>query len=209
MVPAPSGTLARGTTMTIIAALVHPIRLSRSITNRPARSVKVLLPDMRQLSQSLTKIKRAGYSLYSFVDFFTCMSIWHDRVDELERIIYRLEEADYGQHGELIALLKLLILHFRNGGRSEFGINRTKRGEQVTTENVYVGGIYGLMTYKVKDWMALDWIHEVGHFRRTPWERELGEYSDHQVMCMWAKMFMDSHIGPVIESIRKIEKLLD
>ncbi|TSC75385.1 MAG: hypothetical protein G01um101430_480, partial [Parcubacteria group bacterium Gr01-1014_30] len=62
------------------------------------------------------------------------------------------EDNRGGEHNEVLEKLRALQKYFENAGRDEYGWNRTKPGETVTADRVFLGNIYGLFTHPVPFW---------------------------------------------------------
>jgi hypothetical protein len=105
------------------------------------------------------------------VAFFERTSYLYDNIDEIRQIPLKgretrtvwgkIKHAFIGKKGEpyrspeeteSLKKQQFFIEEVCKGGRSEFGRNRTKKGEKVTADNVYFGDIYGLYTLPVRKW---------------------------------------------------------
>jgi len=98
--------------------------------------------------------------------------------------------------------LNIINSHLDNAGRCRRGFNRTSVGQPVTTNDVYLGDIYGIFTFTVEKWI-----------NETP------EYSTHMAIIdkstgkpIWltkliaeyqARPFIKSHIC-IIENINNV-----
>lgn len=119
-----------------------------------------LLESLLQLRRDLSTWR--GYSkdhtgdpMWNIVRFFNAVGARHDRCGEIGDMIAGLEGVNYGQHDRLINLLKRLKSSFEKAGRDQYGMNRTKPGQLVVDGNVFLGGIYGTMTFSVSQWKEL------------------------------------------------------
>ena len=109
--------------------------------------------DFQKLRIILVRSKSSDFNVNALDDiitFFNIVSKWHDR--GLEDIIERIERTNYGQHDCLIKNLQALNACFIRYGRCEYGWNRTKFGERVTKDNVFLGDINGLFTNPISFW---------------------------------------------------------
>jgi len=103
--------------------------------------------------------------------------------------------------------LTALQIRFRNAGRDEYGMNRTKKGEVVTTNKVFLGNIYGLFTLPISDW------DKCKHERKGLWKG--GNWDGHpdvenrnayDVVSMQAQRFMRSHVSPMVNLIESLQQ---
>ena len=161
------------------------------------RKLAALIPELQQLRQALQRESKVGDPLTLIVYFFDIVSKWHDRgltdiIAELERVKFR------GRYDEIIEKLKTLQGHFVNAGRDPYGMNRTKRGQMVTEDNVYLGNIYGLFTKTVRFWKQRKGEPKGG------WGFSNMEHlNPFDVVSRQAREFMMSHAG----MIKLIDKL--
>lgn len=62
--------------------------------------------------------------------------------------------------GKMIQVQKELNDIVEYIGRSQYGVNRTQKGEKITLDNIYLGGIFGLCTFSARKWLESDSIYE-------------------------------------------------
>lgn len=82
--------------------------------------------------------------------------------------------------------LKLVNLHIKKSGREEYGWVRSKKGEPVTLDNLYLGNIHGLNT-------------KTARFFKNSGDAEVQTIIQDQL-----KSFINSHRKPLIENISKV-----
>ena len=68
--------------------------------------------------------------------------------------IFDLSRHDNGKFSQQIEALLVMQKHFYLAGRSEYGINRTKKGEEVNADKVYLGDIFGIETKTATYWLG-------------------------------------------------------
>lgn len=118
---------------------------------KPGRKLSAVMPELHQLREVLSRISQSRDPFTEIVPFFNTVSVWHDRgIDDL---IVAFEEVNDGQYDEVLRKLRTLQRHFENAGRCRYGINRTKRGERVSADKLFLGGIYGTFTHPVSFWI--------------------------------------------------------
>lgn len=164
----------------------------------PRKKLRVIMPELRQLREYLKETASQSEPLYRLVEFFDRISPWHDR--GLEDVISPFRQVNYGQHDHVIVQLIKLEGHFVNAGRDQSGMNRTERGERVSADKVYLGGIFGLFTHPVPFWVT----------RRGEPKGAHPDYPDmngYDLIAWHATRFMGSHIGPMVQLIDELERL--
>lgn len=179
----------------------------KAIFTKPERKLAVVKPELQQLRQALQRASESRDPLTEIVHFFDNLSRWHDR--GIGDLIAAFEEVNYGQYDEVLKKLRTLQKHFENAGRDEYGWNRTKRGETVTADKVFLGNIYGLFTHPVpfwqqrrdepKDqWEGITWAG-------AAWGDSLKGMNAYDVVSQQAREFMASHIGPMVAILNNLE----
>lgn len=165
---------------------------------KPERKLTALNLEFQQLRQALQRLSESRDPLTEIVQFFDSMSRWHDR--GIGDLIAAFEEVNYGQYDAVLEKLRTLQKHFENAGRCEYGWNRTKRGETVTADKVFLGNIYGLFTHPVSFWKQRK-DEERGGWGFSGMEN-LNAYD---VVSQQARKFMVSHVGPMIAILDNLE----
>ncbi|MDP2864371.1 MAG: hypothetical protein Q8N73_01785 [bacterium] len=167
----------------------------KAIFAKPKRKLVTLMPEFRQLCEDLKRMAESRDSLTDIVHFFDTMSRWHDR--GIGDLIAAFEEVNYGQYDEVLEKLRTLQKHFANAGRDEYGWNRTKRGETVTADKVFLGNIYGLFTHPVHFWQQRN------DEKKGGWGYSGMEHLNaYDVVSQQARKFMSSHIIDMVELIK-------
>ncbi len=171
----------------------------------PKKQAAKLLPELIELREQLNKaINRPP--LDAIVSFFDIVSMWHDRIDEVDNLISSLEKVNYGQHTKLIQNLMGLRKHFEDAGRSRYGWNRTTRGQTVTEDTVFLGNIFGLWTFPVRHWKSTrNQARDIGTFAGFTGMREMNAYD---VVCCQATRFITPHAIGIRRAISWLENNL-
>lgn len=170
----------------------------KAIFTKPERKLTVVKPELQQLRQTLQRASESRDPLTEIVQFFDSMSRWHDR--GIGDLIAAFEEVNYGQYDAVLEKLRTLQKHFANAGRDEYGWNRTKRGETVVADKVFLGNIYGLFTHPVPFWKQRK-DEKKGGWGFSGMEN-LNAYD---VVSEQARKFMSSHTSPMIAIISNLE----
>ena len=170
----------------------------KAIFTKPEKRITALLPEFRQLRQTLQRASESRDPLTEIVHFFDKVSMWHDR--GISDLTATFEKINYGQYNEVIKKLRTLQAHFINAGREPYGWNRTKHGETVTEDNVYLGNIYGLWTKTVRFWKQRK------DEKKGGWGYSgMDHLNAYDVVSEQARKFMASHTGPMIAIINDLE----
>ena len=120
----------------------------------------------------------SGKEVYNYgVKFFNIIASFQDN--------YAVEAEMFKDTNEET---RILVKHINNAGRDLYGIVRAKRGEPVTLHNLYLGNIYGLVTYPAAFW------------------QDQPEKDIQQIIQGQLSGFIKSHREPMIELITKVLK---
>jgi len=164
----------------------------KSVYIKPKRKLAEMKPALEELQQNLKQVYGSADPLTDIVLFFDIMSRWHDRgVDDL---IKAFEETNFGQHNEVIKDLRNLQRHFKNAGRNMSGWNRTRFGETVTPNKVFLGNILGLPIETVSHWISLKGLTRTGMM-------------DYNIVENQARWFMVSHAKLMFPILSRIQQL--
>lgn len=167
----------------------------KAIFVKPERELVLVKPKLQELRCTLQYASNSEYPLVAIVEFFDAVSRWHDR--GISDLIAAFEGVNYGQYGELLEKLRILQRHFVDAGRQKHGWNRTKYGERVTADNVFLGDNRVSSWKQRKDMPRGDWGFP-----------GMEEKSDYDVVSEQAREFMTSHAGPMITIIRDLEAVV-
>lgn len=158
-----------------------------------------LMPALRELRANLRSVEFSRDPLADIIRFFNFVSPWQDR--GLRDVIAAFRDVNYGQYDDVLEKLKTLQLHFERAGRSKYGWNRTKPGETVTEDNVYLGNIFGLWTKTVRFWK------ERKNEPKGGWGFSGMEHlNPYDVVSEQARKYMETHIGPMWELITGLDQ---
>jgi hypothetical protein len=172
--------------------------------------LQALVPELQQLrSQLLSAEFSRKQALDRIVAFFDAVSRWQDRDAELAGIIADLTALNRkGCYDGLLHDLSILRHHFGNAGRCSCGLNRTRWGEIVTEDKVYLGDRWGLFTKTVSFWKGTADAPRDPNGWKGGWhdgEPYLVGKNAFDVVSDQAEEFMVSHIGPMVGLVNNIE----
>ncbi|MEZ0226829.1 MAG: hypothetical protein ACAH83_19895 [Alphaproteobacteria bacterium] len=154
------------------------------------KALQQLTPSLQALDQQLQAVEKIPDPIDRLVRFFDAVSQWNDRQQEAPLsvgvVLNAFRKANgSGEHAKTIEALETLQIHFNRSGRDEYGINRTKPGEVVTADNVYLGNVYGRWTFTANKWKEA--------FSRD----NATAQEDRQIIEGQAAGFVESHIKPM------------
>lgn len=137
-----------------VATMMNFVKRFRAMMNPPEHQLLEYHPNLKQLDGWLEQIL-ANFEDDPFpnlISFLAATAHWYDH--DLTSIINVFKNVNAGQYDAVIENLQQLEHHIARAGRSEFGMNRTKPGERVTADVVFLGNIYGLFTHPVSRWQT-------------------------------------------------------
>lgn len=170
----------------------------KAIFVRPKRKLADVMPEFQQLRQALQCAFKVEDPLTGIVHFFDNVSKWHDR--GIGDLIAAFERVNYGQYDKVQDELETLQGYFIRAGRDMCGWNRTKPGQTVTDDNIYLGDIFGLRTKTVRFWKQRK------DEKKGGWGfSNMGHLNAYDVVSLQARGFMDSHTEPMIGIINGLE----
>lgn len=120
----------------------------------PKTAILELQPKLNELEEKLKEVDAMDNKVEGIVKLFKLISPIQDAGgyrQEIERLQKRNRK---GRFDKEIEALQILQRHFHNAGRSEYGLNRTTNGEEVTAEKVFLGNVFGLWTKTAAYWMS-------------------------------------------------------
>ena len=173
------------------------VKRVRALLNPPERALRACRLEFEALASELEQVMRETESdaLSGIVSFFSITSRWHDR--GLLDLIERFSQVNDGQYDEIIGKLTTLHYQFVRAGRDEFGWNRTKHGEEVVPDKVYLGNIYGLFTHPVPVWQ------EGKDKPKSSWPG-VRDSNPYEVVSAQARNFVQNHAPVMAQRAREL-----
>lgn len=118
------------------------------------KTIESIQPKLQKLEEEIRKIDAMDNKIEAIVRLFQVISPIQDAGGFSQEIFYLEKRNRNGKLNSKIEALGILQVHFHNAGRSEFGINRTTKGEEVTPEKVFLGNVFGLWTKTAAYWLG-------------------------------------------------------
>lgn len=112
-----------------------------------------LHPILDELEKEIKAIEAMNNKVEAMVKLFQVTSPLQDAGGFSQEIFLLNKYASKKMRNEIEAL-QILQIHLRRAGRDEYGINRTKPGEMVTADKVYLGNVFGLWTKAASYWLS-------------------------------------------------------
>ena len=148
---------------------------------------------LTQARQSINEAFNEHDALIGIVKYFNATATLDDNLG-----IITTELREQNKNDEFQNALKAFSAHVRNSGRDSSGYNRTKNGETVTTDNVFLGGDTGYAPTKtVSHWLSV-------RQSNNPTDKELISAIEAK-----AKWFIDTHrpiLGYIDTLLRTVQK---
>jgi hypothetical protein len=168
-------------------------------TSKQSRKLRAELPALIRLSIALGSLPKEHYEpLDRIVALFNLVSPWYDRLDELRCRLNFSSDTEIGKK------IEELFQQFENVGRCQYGWNRTKKGQIVTHDDVFLGNVYGIWTFNVAQIMG--WKNED---KKITWGYDFGEpVNVYDIISRWQALpFIRSHSEKIVDLIKEIEQL--
>lgn len=125
----------------------------RAMIWNPKRDFRKVNQKADKLQKQMKEISAMPNKVEAIVRLFQVISPLQD-AGGFSDVITKLKKKNYGQIDKEILALESLQSHFRSAGRNIFGYNRTKPGEEVTAQSVYLGDVFGLFTKTAAYWLS-------------------------------------------------------
>lgn len=178
----------------------------RSIFYPASRDIKKIRKDLSSLEKEMNEISGWSNQVKAIVRLFQVISPIQDKGGFAE-LITNLKRKNYGQMDGVISALEILQIHFRKAGREEFGMNRTKKGEEVTAGKVYLGDVFGIWTFSAEHFLSKQ--KDLEHQFRE----DISKDPKNPVSMWWiinnyqAEAFVKSHTKGILEQIEILKKV--
>lgn len=138
-------------TMVFIAALLYGVSWFRKRQEKKQvkRELSATTYKLMGLVFELKRCQKRKDPVRGLVDFFALISAWHDQVGDIHELVQKAHRLEV--HPKATSCLEELARLIQKYGRQEYGMNRTRPGEMVTKEKVYLGDIHGCWTKTVAE----------------------------------------------------------
>lgn len=156
-------------------------------------------PQLNSLEKSLTEIQDTSNKVEAIVKLFQVISPIQD-AGGFSVLISKLQKKNRKKFATKLQALLILQKHFENAGRCKSGFNRTKTGEEVTSDKVYLGDVYGIWTKSASYWLNHQQEFEQD-FREDLSKDQAKPVSTWYCINGQAGIFVRSHVEGILEQI--------
>ena len=118
------------------------------------KTIERIQPQLKALEAEMKVIEAMDNKVEAIVKLFQVISPIQDAGGFSQEIFNLKKHNRSGKFNSQIEALGVLQAHFHKAGRSEYGMNRTAKGEEVTTEKVFLGNVFGLWTKTAAYWLG-------------------------------------------------------
>lgn len=180
------------------------VKITRYLCSGPKKKIKT---DKRfdNLTCQMLKIQKMDNKVWAMVNLVKKISLLQDD-GGFSELIADLNKRNYGQINSLIQSLELIQRHIERAGRNK-KFNSSKKGEEVTACNVFLGDIFGLPSEPASYWLERQELlkKEI----RTDLQDDLI-----RVITNWtcinnqAGNFVIYHTGSILKELEKIQTFI-
>ncbi|MBS3166744.1 hypothetical protein J4403_00870 [Candidatus Woesearchaeota archaeon] len=136
--------------MMIFAAIIRPAARNLYTYRLRMKATKKLKVAMMQAANDLKGLySRKPEPFVGLLELFQITSPLQDLINQVGPLLNKKQGRK----------LEFVIREIRKAGRCEYGINRTRPGQDVTPDKVFLGDIYGLFTLPMTKWIEDGWNH--------------------------------------------------
>ena len=180
-------------------------RIQAALGN-PKKDIQAIMPTLVSLEKEIIEIQKMPNKVEAIVRLFQVISPVQDS-GGFSQTIFQIAEKNYGQLDEVLEALGALQNHVKKAGRDEYGMNRTKPGEQVTTANVYLGNVFGIWTQPASYWLENKESSDLRPVNGAVVEKENRLASAWECISEYqAGNFIRSHVDDMLEKIGILKK---
>lgn len=174
----------------------------RAIISSPKKDLRKVEPQLISLEKEMEEIKKMPNKVEAIVRLFQVISPIQDK-NNFSYLIKKLNKRNYGQLDEVVKAFGGILVQLEKAGRDSDGMNRTKKGEAVTSSNVFLGDVYGIWTKP-----ASYWLQDQEKFKNEDSGVSPKPGCDREFISVWycindyqARNFVESHTSGMLEKI--------
>ena len=126
----------------------------RSLFSNERKIIKSISPRIEDFEAKIKAVKAKNEkkeSVEALIDLFKVISPIQDAGGFDKEIEYLRK---YGKNQDILAALVALRTHFYKAGRDLYGMNRTEVDEEITSEKIFLGNIFGLWTRRASYFLS-------------------------------------------------------
>lgn len=177
------------------ALFLNPEKAGRKILNSIEErliSIKKSLEEIDAMENKVEGIVR----LFQVISPLQDENLFAEELQKLQKLGKRFQPE--------IESISIMRTHFERAGRNEYGMNRTKIGEEVTPSKVYLGDVFGLWTNTASFWLERKAIAEKEtrlDVSKDPNNPVTNWYLINNYQC---ENFVKSHTSGMLKEIQKL-----
>lgn len=119
----------------------------------PKKTIASLKPQLRHLEKEMKSIEAMNNKVEAVICICQVISQFQD-AGGFSQEIFALAKHGGRKSQKHLAALQIIQTHFQKAGRSEYGMNRTKTGEAVTADKIFLGDVFSLSTKTAAYWLS-------------------------------------------------------
>ena len=172
----------------------------------PAKNdLKKIRNELDSLEKEMLEISKMDNKVEAIIRLFKVISPIQDN-GGFSQTICELQKKNFGQLDQIISALEVLQIHFRRAGRYEYGMNRTKPGEEVTPEKVFLGNVFGFLTKPASYWLENQEECKKEIRSDVSFKDRKDPVSTWDIINDQAKVFVESHTGGILKETAVLKK---
>lgn len=147
--------------------------------------IESIQPRILELEKEIKSIEAMDNKVEAVVRYFQVITPIQDG-EGFRQEISTLCKYDAIKSEQQIEALLVLQRHFSSAERSDYGIIRTEKGEEISASNVYIGNIFGFW-----EDTAAYWLDRMEELKKTPYR---DSRRSEKIMSSW-QLINDYHCG--------------
>lgn len=154
------------------------------------RDLKEVKRIVKEIEDAVKPFIGIHNGIETITKFFNAIAPIYDR-DPLEPFVFKFKQINNKTVQDTARIIEVIRDHYLNAGRDEYGLNRTKKGQTVYDDYIFLGDIYGLFTKPVSFWKTCK------DDKKGGWgfsSKELENMNAYDVVSLQARSFIDSHL---------------
>jgi len=179
----------------------------KALYSSPQKDVDAVYKQVTGLIREMETIQQIPNKIEAIVRLFQVISPIQD-AGGFRTTLEQIKSKNYGQVSPIvIEALETLQKHFDNAGRCQFGINRTKSGQPVTADDVWLGNVFGLWTKTAAYWLSREeYLKKESRpdISRDPSDSATNWYCIHDYQ---AGIFVQIHTTGIMANLKILENM--
>jgi len=179
----------------------------KAFYSSPQKDMDAIYKQVVGLIREMKRIQQMSNKIEAIVRLFQVISPIQDE-GGFKTTLEQIKSKNYGQISPIgIKALETLQKYFESAGRCEFGINRTRRGQPVTADDIWLGDVFGLWTKTAAYWLSREeYLKKESRpdISRDPSDPATNWYCIHDYQ---AGSFVKRHTVGILENLQVLESM--